>query len=198
MHLADANEAELAVMKEFFTVIDCLVGPAPGSLSRSPRAHSRTLSLKPAGFNDSRRVATSRGSGIYTSTGPPLGPVPVSDVALPHFHHCLVSFCDETPDPEIMEAHLAEFHPEVHQVGLYHTEVQLQLPSLLGLGLEVEKKKAWRCSFRECKRDFDKFIEMYDHVQDDHSSHEKSLYNHVGGFWRRFSATTIDTGLGRW
>jgi hypothetical protein len=40
----------------------------------------------------------------------------------------------------MMEAHLTHFHPEVHQVGLYHIEVQLQLTSLLGLGQEVRKK----------------------------------------------------------
>jgi hypothetical protein len=58
----------------------------------------------------------------------------------PHPHHCPVSFCDETRNLDMMEAHLAQLPPEVHQVGLYHTEVQLQLASLLGLGLEVRKK----------------------------------------------------------
>jgi hypothetical protein len=63
---------------------------------------------------------------------------------LPHSHHCPVSFYDETAKGDMMEAHLAQLHSEVHQVGLYHTEVQLQLASLLGLGLEVRKTKAWR------------------------------------------------------
>jgi hypothetical protein len=83
----------------------------------------------------------------------------------------------------MMEAHLAHLHPEVHQVGLYHTEVQLQLASLLGLGLELWKRKAWRCPFGWRKRDFDRFIGMYNHVQDDHEGCEKFLYNQVGGFW---------------
>jgi hypothetical protein len=71
----------------------------------------------------------------------------------------------------------------VYQVSLYHTEVQLQLASLLGLGLVVRKRKAWRCPFGGCKRDFDRFIGMYNHIQDNHSGSKKFLYNHVGGFW---------------
>jgi hypothetical protein len=97
--------------------------------------------LKPAGFNDSRRGDIPGIPDLRIPLDHLLAQFPLQVWPLPHPHHCPVSFCDVTSDPGMMEAHLAQLHPEVHQVGLYHTEVQLQLASLLGLGLEMRKKR---------------------------------------------------------
>jgi hypothetical protein len=184
VHWANANEAELAVTVGFLSAVNCLFGPGTRVPLKSV-AHTFVDFIVEA-----RRLQRfpARGDipGIPDLRIPLdhlLARFPLQVWPLPHPHHCPVSFCDKTPNSEMMEAHLAQFHPEVHQVGLYHTEVQLQLVSLLGLGLEVRKRKAWRCPFRGCKRDFDKFIGMYNHVQDDHSGYEKFLYNQVCGFW---------------
>jgi hypothetical protein len=162
---ADANEVELAVTREFFTAIDCLVGTgARDPIDIAARAfvdfivEARSLQRLPArgdipGIPDLRIALDHL-----------LARFPLQVWPQPHPHPCPVSFCDVIPNPDMMEAHLAHLHPEVHQVGLYHTEVQLQLASLLGLGLEVRKRKAWRCPFGWCKRYFDWFIEMHDHV----------------------------------
>jgi hypothetical protein len=184
VHWADANEAELTVTVDFLSVVNYFFGPG-ARIPLKSAAHAFVDFIV-----ETRRLQRlpTRGDipgipDLHIPLDHLLARFPLQVWQRPHPHHCPVSFCDETPNPEMMEAHLVHLHSEVHQVGLYHTEVQLQLASLLGLGLEVRKRKAWKCPFGWCKRDFDKFIEMYNHVQDDHSSYDKFLYNHVGGFW---------------
>jgi hypothetical protein len=142
VHWADANEAELAVAVEFISAINCLFGPG----TRFP------LEFAARAFQDFivevrklQRLPARGDIPTIPNLSVPLDHLlvqfPLQVWPLPHPHHCPVSFCDVTPDPGMMEDHLAHLHSEVYQVGLYHTEVQLQLASLLGLGLEVRKKK---------------------------------------------------------
>jgi hypothetical protein len=181
---ADANEPELAVAMDFITAINCLFGPRT-RLPLESAAHAFVDYIFEA-RKLQRLEAHGDIPGIPNLRIPLdhlLARFPLQVWPLPHLHHCPVSLCDETSNPDMMEAHLAHLHPEVHQMGLYHTAVQLQLASLLGLDLKVQKRKAWRCSFGWCKRDFDRFIGMNNHAQDDHLDYEKFLYNQVGGFW---------------
>jgi hypothetical protein len=183
VHWADANKTELAVMMNFLSAVNCFFGPGTRVPLKSDTYAFVDFIVKTRRL---QRLPT-RGdipgiSDLHIPLDHLLVRFPLQVWPLPHSHHCSVSFCDETLDPDMMEAHLAQFHPKVHQVGLYHTEVQLQLPSLLGLGLVARKRKAWRCLFGWCKRGFDRFLEMCDHVQDDHEDCEEFLYNQVGGF----------------
>jgi hypothetical protein len=141
VHWADANEPELAVAVNFITAINGLFGLGTRfPLDFAARAfqdfivEARKLQRLPA------RVDIPEILHLRIGLDHLLVRFPLQVWPLPHPHHCPISFCDVTPDPGMMETHLAHLHPEVHQVGLYHTEVQLQLASLLGLGLEVRKK----------------------------------------------------------
>jgi hypothetical protein len=198
VHWADANEAELAVTVDFLSAVNCFFGPGT-RVPLESAAHAFVDFIV-----ETRRLQRLEAHGdipgipdLRISLDHLFAQFPLQVWLLPHPHHCPVSFCDETSDSEMMEAHLVHLHPEIHQVSLYHTEVQLQLASLLGLDLEVRKRKAWRCPFGGCKRDFDKSIEMYNHVQDDHSGYEKLLYNHVGGFWTPVLCHYNRCGVGR-
>jgi hypothetical protein len=184
VHWVDANEGELVVAMNCITAINCVFGPgirfpldfAAGAFQDFV-VEARKLQRLPA------RGDIPTISNLRVRLDHLLVQFPLQVWPLQHPHHCPVSFCDETANPDMMEAYLAHLHPEVNQVGLCHTELQLQLASLLGLDLEVRKKKAWRCPFGWCKRYFNRFIEMYDHVQADHDLCEKFLSNQVGGSW---------------
>jgi hypothetical protein len=148
VHWADVNEAEFAVTVDFLSAVNCLFGPGTRFPLESA-AHAfvdfivevRRLQRRP------ERGDIPRIPDLRIPLNHLLARFPLQVWPLPHSHHCPASFCDETPDPEMMEAHLAQLHPEVHQMDLYYTEVQLQLASLLGLGLVVRKRKVWRCPF---------------------------------------------------
>jgi hypothetical protein len=78
--------------------------------------------------------------------------VPLQHWPLPYKNHCPCLFCDMTPNPEEMEEHLRTYHFTVFQGSLFHTEVQIQIASLLGIGFLVRKARG-RGRGKESKRE---------------------------------------------
>jgi hypothetical protein len=66
---------------------------------------------------------------------------------------------------------------------MFHTEIQVQLAGLLGVGLQIQKSHNWGCPFEDCEIEFDKYSQIIEHVVKDHSEVEATLYSRVGGFW---------------
>jgi hypothetical protein len=98
----------------------------------------------------------------------------------------------------MMETHLAHLHSEVYQVGLYHTEVQLQLTSLLGLGLEVRKKRRGGVrseGVSEILTDLSRCTIMSRSIMKVAKS-SSTIRSAV--FGHQFSATTTNRGVDRW
>jgi hypothetical protein len=198
VHWEDANEAELVVTVEFISAINYLFGPRTRfSLEFAARAfqdfivEAGKLQRLPA------RGDIPGISNLHVPMDHLLARFPPQVWPLPHPHHCPVSFCDVTPDLDMMEAHLAHLHPEVHQVCLSHTDVQLQLASLLGLGLEVRKKRRGGVrsdgvseiliGLSRCTIISRTIIE----ITKSSSPIRSAVFGH------RFSATTTNTGVGR-
>jgi hypothetical protein len=111
-----------------------------------------------------------------------------------HCNHCPCSFCDNRGDHAKLEDHLSENHQFVWETSAFYSEIHLQLANLLGIGIEVEKQRLWSCPFPTCDREFDKYSEIPVHVDQDHSPHEKFLYDQLGGCWATIFCHVHDHG----
>jgi hypothetical protein len=184
VHYADANHAEIEVNEEFLKVVTHMFGP------RSDWDLGPAMDVFIDFIVEARKLRRLESRGlIYQSPNlnfsvrDLLAHIPLQKWPLPHKCHCPCSFCDDTPDPDHMEQHMAEHHPDIYNGGFYHSEVQVQLAGLLGIGIVVGKQRRWRCPFATCLREFDQYAEISRHVELDHEPSQQRLYSVLGGFW---------------
>jgi hypothetical protein len=197
VHYADANDAEISVNRVFLNAIEEMFGP------RSSFAIEVATRMFLDFIIEARKLERMDARGaIYATPNLEfpltelLAHIPLQKWPLPHPHHCPCSFCDETPDPTYLADHLAERHPEAYRRGAYYSEVQLQLASLLGIEITVDRAGLWKCPFAFCEAEFESYPIVADHVRSDHANWERVMYDNVGGFWASIFCYLKKTG--RW
>jgi hypothetical protein len=184
LHYADANDAEIAVNREFLSQIELMFGP------QTPVRLDFTVKVFFDFILEARKLQRLDARGQIFDA-PNLGftvaelllHIPLQHWPIPCCNICPSSFCDHTVDPGDLEEHLAECHPIIHEMGCYYSEVHLQLASLLGVALEVERRRVWKCPFAFCETRFERYADISEHIDQTHRPHEKFLYREVGCFW---------------
>jgi hypothetical protein len=76
-------------------------------------------------------------------------------------------------------------------MGSFYSEVYLQLYGLLEIGMKVTGDYQWKYPFEDCKQTFEKYLNVADHIENDHLPDEKLLYANLNSFGQQFSVVII-------
>jgi hypothetical protein len=76
-------------------------------------------------------------------------------------------------------------------MGSFYSEVYLQLYGLLEIGMKVTGDYQWKYLFKDCKQTFKKYLNVADHIENDHLPDEKLLYANLSSFGQQFSVVII-------
>jgi hypothetical protein len=151
LYYADANEPEMAANAELlrrieasFTVKSTLALDTAITMFVDIIIEAKKLERR------AERGPICQFHNVHLSIRDLLLHLPLQRWPVPHPNRCPCVFCEEIGDWRGLEEHLQERHRIIFEEGAFHSEVQLQLLGLLGLGMRVNKRKRWTCPFGYC------------------------------------------------
>jgi hypothetical protein len=184
LHFADANEVEIDINTRLFHEIEKNLNP------RSPVVVEEVIRVLTHVLVEARKLERLEERGpipeIYHARftlKDLLIHIPLQYWPLPRGTNCPCAFCETDVAPEDVEAHLAENHQWIAQENSFYSPVVLQVAGLMGIHLQVRKRKLWKCPFNDCPDGFDSFLSVVNHINSIHAGYRQQLFQSMGGFW---------------